>query len=114
MAAGSILPGTALIPGLAFQKKKTIESRTTYFAVMHPDWTLDVNVDPDDSASAIRAAKIINKRAESLKPSPEPPAAIPQPTPKSPAEQIREMKALLDEGIITQDDFDTFKASVFG
>lgn len=114
MAAGSILPGTALIPGLAFQKKKTIESRTTYFAVVHPDWMLDVNVDPDDSASAIRAAKIINKRAESLKPSPEPTDAAPQPTAKSPAEQIREMKALLDEGIITQDDFDTFKASILG
>lgn len=33
---------------------------------------------------------------------------------KSVAEQLREMKALLDEGVITQEDFDKFKASLIG
>jgi len=32
----------------------------------------------------------------------------------SPAERLREMKALLDEGLITQDDFDSFKKSILG
>lgn len=33
---------------------------------------------------------------------------------KSVAEQLREMKALLDEGVITQEDFDKFKAGLIG
>lgn len=114
MAAGAILPGTALIPGLAFQKKKSIDSRSTYFVCAHPEWMLDVNVDPDASGEALKAAKYINKQAEAL--------AAMRPTPTgnqaansaSPADQIREMKALLDEGVITQEDFDKFKAGLIG
>ena len=126
MAAGSILPGTALIPGLAFQKKKTHDSRTAHFTCVHPEWMIDVNVDPDSSGNAIRAAKYINKRAETLAeqtppPPTTPPLDAPSPvaaetpaTEDSPAAKLREMKGLLDDGIITQEDFDLFKASVLG
>lgn len=117
MAAGAILPGTALIPGLAFQKKKSIDSRSTYFVCAHPDWMLDVNVDPDSSGEALKAAKYINKQAEALRPSPNPASvstAAPGGAEKSVAEQLREMKALLDEGVITQEDFDKFKAGLIG
>lgn len=114
MAAGAILPGTALIPGLAFQKKKSIDSRSTYFVCAHPDWMLDVNVDPDSSGEALKAAKYINKQAEVLAATrPKSPDA-PAPAASSPANQIREMKALLDEGVITQEDFDKFKAGLLG
>jgi hypothetical protein len=33
---------------------------------------------------------------------------------KSPADQIRGMKALLDEGVMSQEEFDRFKASILG
>jgi hypothetical protein len=52
MAAGSILPGTALIPGLAFQKKKKNDLRETVFTVSGVDWSLSVEISPksiDDS-----------------------------------------------------------------
>jgi len=118
MAAGAILPGSALIPGLAFQKKKTVDSRTTYFVCAHPEWMLDVNVNPDASGEALKAAKFINKQAESMaSTSPavvQPPAGHGSSGEGSPAERLREMKALLDEGLITQDDFDSFKKSVLG
>jgi hypothetical protein len=113
MAAGAILPGTALIPGLAFQKKKSMDSRTTYFVCAHPEWMLDVNVDPDAAGEALKAAKYINKQAELLAVA-QPIAIAAPPAPASAAEQLREMKALLDEGVITQEDFDKFKASVLG
>jgi len=118
MAAGAILPGSALIPGLAFQKKKTVDSRTTYFVCAHPEWMLDVNVNPDASGEAFKAAKFINKQAESMANAS--PAVLQQPASHgssgegSPAERLREMKALLDEGLITQDDFDSFKKSILG
>ena len=112
MAAGAILPGTALIPGLAFQKKKAVDSRTTYFVCAHPEWMLDVNVDPDSAGEALKAAKYINKRAETLAAQRTAQDGLPGERTASTAEQLREMKALLDEGIITQEDFDKFKAGL--
>lgn len=118
MALGSVLPGTALIPGLAFQKQKAMDSRTTYFVCAHPDWMLDVNVDPDHSEGAVKAANYLNKQAEALAAArgTDPSVSTSQRDSQisSVADQIREMKALLDEGVITQEDFDKFKASLIG
>lgn len=115
MAVGSILPGTALIPGLAFQKKTLQDSRTVLLTCVHPEWFFDVNVDPDHAASAILAANFINSRSEALsRGTGSSPAEPNDSTNGSSASQIREMKALLDEGIITQDDFDRFKTGLLG
>lgn len=38
MAVGSILPGTALIPGFAFQKEENVDDRRLLFTVEHADW----------------------------------------------------------------------------
>jgi hypothetical protein len=37
-----------------------------------------------------------------------------QSTEKSVPDQIRDMKALLDEGLVTQEDFDQFKKRLLG
>ena len=44
----------------------------------------------------------------------EEPKAVNQASQKSPAEQILEMKQLLDSGVITQEEFDQFKKKVLG
>ena len=55
MAAGSILPGTALIPGLAFQKTTTTDTREGQLMIVHPDWSLALFVAPE-YVSSVRPA----------------------------------------------------------
>jgi hypothetical protein len=58
MAAGAVLPGTALIPGLAFQKKTSTDTRSALLIVAHPDWSVTVAVDPDVGSIRTVVAKL--------------------------------------------------------
>lgn len=46
MAIGAILPGSALVPGFAFQKKETHDDRELYFLAEGSTWAKLVKVDP--------------------------------------------------------------------
>src|SRR2546426_438490 len=52
MALGAALPGTALIPGLAFQKKKKHDHRQLYLIVEHPEWSIVESLDPRHETAA--------------------------------------------------------------
>jgi hypothetical protein len=47
MAIGSALPGSALVPGLALQKKEVHDTRELYFTLEHPEWARVVELDAD-------------------------------------------------------------------
>lgn len=47
MAAGSVLPGSALLPGLALQKKTTVDDRSAVLLIVHPEWNLTLRLNPD-------------------------------------------------------------------
>ncbi len=61
---GSVLPGTALIPGLAF--KKTEDNRELYFVVEHPKWAKIVQLAPNAQGTAQNLAIQLNQAAASI------------------------------------------------
>lgn len=65
MAAGSILPGSALIPGFALQKKSVHDSRKLYFVLEHPTGSALIEVMPQFETSARQLALEINQAAKS-------------------------------------------------
>ena len=50
MAVGAVLPGSALIPGFALQKKEITDSRELFFVLEHPDWLETVRSRPSTRA----------------------------------------------------------------
>lgn len=65
MAAGSVLPGSALIPGFAFQKKKVHDSRKLYFTLEHPKGAALIELKPRFETSARQIALDVNQAARS-------------------------------------------------
>jgi len=47
MAMGSVLPGSALLVGLAVPKTATKDMRTASFILVHPEWRIVEPMDPD-------------------------------------------------------------------
>jgi hypothetical protein len=66
MAAGAILPGSALIPGLAFQKTETHDYRELYFVIEHPEWAAMAQVNPGSGATVRAIALALNQLARSI------------------------------------------------
>lgn len=64
MALLSPLPGSALIPGLALQKKRKHDMRHAEFLVGARDWSYGVPVSPDALETPRRIAQMINSSAE--------------------------------------------------
>ena len=57
MAVGSLLPGSALIPGFAFQKTKTHDERDLYVLLEHPEYgAAAIPVDPTQEAAVRQLA----------------------------------------------------------
>jgi hypothetical protein len=67
MALGSILPGTALIPGLAMPKTTVHDDRELYFVIEHPEWARLMKLDPSLGEQARAVAVAINQAANELK-----------------------------------------------
>jgi hypothetical protein len=64
MALLSPLPGSALIPGLALQKKKKNDMRHAEFLVGGPNWSVSTPVNPDSLQEPRRIAQMINSSAD--------------------------------------------------
>ena len=136
MALGAALPGTALIPGFAFQKKKVHDYRELYFIVEHPDWARVVSLSAayGDAARQIaahlnRAARrvaldkqqYVAKQAEQLaryeqwrrEKAGEPAPADPGPAAAtSPVDQLRKLAELRDAGVVTPEEFEQQKTKL--
>lgn len=65
MAAGAILPGSALIPGLVFQKKEVQDTRELYFIIEHPTYFETAPVQPDFEGTLRQVAASVNYAARS-------------------------------------------------
>lgn len=139
MAIGSVLPGTALIPGMALQKKSVTDYRELFLLIEHPEWARVIAVDPRRGHEIRELAAAINLTARELgktstssgttrsqrggtnKPgSPSEsavgsPSSAPQPiTPTVPTlvEQLRQLVELRDAGALTEAEFQVAKAKV--
>lgn len=66
MAVGSVLPGTALIPGLAFQKQTIRDTRALFLALEHPKWGRLIQVAPQHEAAMRQVAINVNQAATRL------------------------------------------------
>lgn len=63
MALGSALPGTALIPGFAFQKTSTDDRRELYFWIGGSDWEHVSRADPNLGAEMRSLATAVSEAA---------------------------------------------------
>jgi hypothetical protein len=66
MAVGSVLPGSALLVGLALPKKTTNDTRTAHFIVVHPAWRVVVRVPLADVPKVRPLAAQINAISKAL------------------------------------------------
>jgi len=60
MGIGSVLPGSALLVGMATAKKETTDTRVANFLVVHPDWRIVVKIKPSSVPSYRPLAVQIN------------------------------------------------------
>jgi hypothetical protein len=109
MAVGSLLPGSALIPGFAFQKKQTHDSRQLFFIVEHPEWSIFQEVGPELEAVVREVAVSINRAASQLSRNT---PAIAANQADDPLERLRKLGELRDSGVITDEEFEKKKAEL--
>jgi hypothetical protein len=113
MAAGSILPGSALIPGLAFQKKKKNDLRETVFTVSGIDWALKVDISPNQVTTARSIATQINQSAKKIsKLAPSTSSEVSSPTVGSKVDQLTKLESLRASGAISEDEFALLKSQI--
>lgn len=65
MAAGAVLPGSALLVGMATAKKETTDTRSARFIIVHPEWRFSIAISPDALGEPRALAAQINKIADS-------------------------------------------------
>jgi hypothetical protein len=113
MAAGAILPGSALIPGLAFQKKKKNDMRETVFTVSGVDWSLKVEISPNQVTTARSIATQINQVAKKIgKTTPINVTDMTTPTAGSKVDQLTKLESLRSSGVISEDEFVLLKSQI--
>lgn len=107
MAVGSVIPGSALIVGMALPKTTTRDTRSLYFVIEHPDWIHTVQLDPalTDEAVMRLVVAAVNRAAEALAP----------PTGSDISDrldQLARLGELRDAGVLTADEFVAEKARI--
>lgn len=124
MAFGSILPGSALLVGLAMPKTETKDSRRAQFILVHPAWRIEERLDPDNAHQLTGLAGQVNAIAESRQrreasaaasqvAAPATPTAAARAetsTPGGLAEELTKLASLRDAGILTDEEFAAAKA----
>jgi hypothetical protein len=111
MMVGSVLPGTALIPGLAFQKQTVRDTRALFFVLEHPEWARMVQVHPDYEAALKPVAIAVNQASAQL--AHERSQAAPELDARGQAlDALRQLGELRDAGVLTEDEFEAKKAEL--
>lgn len=113
MAIMSPLPGSALIAGLALQKKTRNDLRDVLFSVSSADWQFSCSISPSNIQVAKSAADRVNAIAAKLERSSNRVSAHPQ-SQTSLADELSKLSSLLADGVLSQDEFDTLKAKLIG
>jgi hypothetical protein len=106
---GAMLPGSALIPGLALAKKETSDHRELYFILEHPEWGAVVKVDPALGEVVRTIAAGVNQAAYRLAPVADASATA---VAADPLERLEKLGQLRDAGVLTEEEFLTQKAKL--
>lgn len=118
MAMGAVLPGSALLVGLATAKTKTTDTRRASFIVVHPGWRIVQSIDPNHARELNGLAAQVNVIAESIHrtASASPAAAANDETSSRPsfADEMEKLANLRDRGILTEDEFAAAKTRLLG
>jgi hypothetical protein len=113
MAVGSILPGSALIPGFALAKKETWDYREMYFVLEHPEGGAVIKVDPQYGHEVRQVALAVNAAADKLRRKRAPASAPGGAAVASTAEVLTQLADLRDRGALTDEEFEREKARLF-
>ena len=112
----SPLPGSALIPGLALQKKRKHDMRHAEFLVGGQGWSYAVPVNPDALEQPRRIAQMINSNAEAQAAAKaDARAALPQPASQAADDLLSKLERLArlrDQGAITDEEFAHMKSAL--
>ena len=117
----SPLPGSAIIPGMALQKKEKVDLRQGEFQVGGLGWSMRVIVHPDKMSTPRQMAEQINRHANDIanrsQPAPAPEPAVV--APRTPAgddvlSRLERLKALVESGAITQAEAEAIKQEILG
>lgn len=118
---GSMLPGTALLPALAFGKKEKTDTRQAEFHIGSRDWTFSMNIPVQSVGSARSIAQRINAIADGMERDarssqvPSTPTATPSLSDDADlTSQIERIVALERSGAITAEQATAMKARVLG
>lgn len=118
---GSVLPGTALLPALAFGKKEKTDTRQAEFHVGSRDWTFSMSIPVQSVGSARSIAQRINaiadgmeRDARSSQISSSPPVTPSLSDDADLTSQIERIVALERSGAITAEQATAMKARIIG
>ncbi len=112
MALLSPLPGTALIPGLALQKKKQNDLRVATFIAASTSWSFTIAVNPNDIATPRRIAEQINRIAQSMESTQQTSLTSTNTVGHSKVDELHRLQKLFQDGVISQKEFDTLKHEI--
>jgi hypothetical protein len=112
MALLSPLPGTALIPGLALQKKKQNDLRVATFIAASTKWSFTIAINPNDIATPRRIAEQINKIAQSIELAQRNSPDVTKSVGISKVEELHELQKLMQDGVISQQEFASLKKEI--
>lgn len=111
MAIGSVLPGTALIPGFAFQKKEVSDTRELFFVLEHSEWARVVKLDPQlvDEGAMRQMAVAINQAARAVALAKEREGEDARRATDA-VEGLKKLADLRESGVLTEEEFAELKA----
>lgn len=119
MAIGSVLPGSALLVGLAAPKTSTNDMRKAQFVMVHPKWRIVESLNPDSAHKLTGLAAQVTAIAEGLQRkeslgtlSPSPAAVADQRPVTDPLDQLKKLGELRDAGILTDEEFAAKKEDI--
>ena len=104
------LPGSALIPGLALQKKTVHDLREVLVTISHPDWSCSVRVPFANLANAQQIANRLNKISERKLTMEKRDESTSNLTSK--IDRLTSLVKLLETGKISETEFQDLKAEV--
>jgi hypothetical protein len=110
MLAFSPLPGSAILPGLALQKKTRNDLREVTFSISSADWQLTVRLSPN----GIQAAKSIAERVNSIASRLERAASSFSTQPQTSISDLTKIASMLESGLISRDEFEIMKLRILG
>lgn len=97
MAAGAALPGSALLVGLATQKRIVNDGRSAQLVVAHPEWVVAIQVKPEAVPDLRPIAARVNSIADSMSNGAQPVASS-----ESKLDQLERLNELLKSGAISE------------